>query len=65
MGAWIEVRYCSQGAFGKSYGSGSTRMYQAELAQWLIERTQTNPILVTEVVVLKGDLAELTTAKVD
>lgn len=63
MSAWVEVRYCAEGPFGKSYGAGSSRMYEAELALWLVERMQRGPILITEIVALKGELGQI--AKVD
>lgn len=57
MGAYIEIAYCHHGAFGNSYGSGSTRMYQNELALWLQERTRDGrPILITDIRVIKGEL---------
>lgn len=56
MGAWIEVRYAARGSFGKSYGSGSTRMYANELAEWVMAQTADGPVLVTEIVVVKGEL---------
>ena len=61
MGAWIEVKYNSRGAFGNSYGAGSTRMYEAEPALWITERMQGGfPIIITEITVLKGEIGQLT-----
>ena len=60
MGAWIEVRYCAEGPLGKSYGAGSSRIYEAELALWITEKAKRGPILITEIVALKGELGQLT-----
>jgi len=61
MGAFIEVSYCSLGSYGKSYGSGSTRMYEGELAKWLSEQLA-SPVLVTDIRVIHGEIGMLAKA---
>lgn len=54
MKPWVEIYYCMAGFTGKSYGSGSVRMPEDEVCQWLRERldeqrNQSRPILITEI----------------
>lgn len=65
MGAYIEVYYNSRSSHGPSYSSGTHRLYEAELGQWLVEQMVDTlcPVLVTRIVVIRGQLGQLCVAK--
>lgn len=55
MGAWIEVTYNHQSDFGPGWSTGSTRMYQHELVDWLRERLEAGkPVLITSISLVGG-----------
>lgn len=59
MGAWIEISYCSAGQFGNSFSSGTIRMYEAEMALWVADRTREGkPVLITEVKAIRGSVGD-------
>lgn len=63
MGAFIEVSYCVNATRGKAYASGSTRIYEAELAQWVLDNSGYGPVLITDIQVIRGAIGQLATAK--